>query len=105
MVVYFCYGINHSLANTETDNRRQRYSRTERRERPDSLMLSTVQMSRIPTDLAPSGAASNTPTFDLSTFSIGEERYIHRNGQSFSERRSERALILSERERRSKFQI
>ena len=76
---YFCYGIDHSLAKNDTNSHRGDISFgnniNNRRERPNSLMLSPVPISSIPTDLSNSGATANfTPTFDLTTLDKSEER-------------------------------
>jgi len=77
--VYFCYGINHSRALTDPSHPpNSRGGRNFRRERPNTLMLSPVPISSIPTDVSSSAAAANyTPTFDLTTLSnskTSEER-------------------------------
>merc|ERR1719266_2224071 len=74
-IVYFCYGINHSKALTDPSHPP---SHSFRRERPNTLMLSPVPISSIPTDVSTSAAGANyTPTFDLTTLSnntTSEER-------------------------------
>ena len=47
--VYFCYGINHSRVLTDSNNPPNRGSQNFRRERPNTLMLSPVPISSIPT--------------------------------------------------------
>ena len=47
--VYFCYGINHSRVLTDSNHPPNRGSQNFRRERPNTLMLSPVPISSIPT--------------------------------------------------------
>eukprot|EP00093_Oithona_nana_P009428 09428.XXX_452977_454402_1 [CDS] Oithona nana genome sequencing. len=74
VLIYGLYGINHSLASPE----KRSHQRMRPRERPNTLMLSPVQISSIPTDIGSTASAANyaTPTFDLSS---NERRSIIKN--------------------------
>ena len=71
VLIYGLYGINHSLASPD-----KRSQRLRPRERPNTLMLSPVPISSIPTDIGSTGANYATPTFDLSS---NERRSIIKN--------------------------
>ena len=86
--LYFSYGMKHSSTSKSVTNKRRFQgasrpivdstdllsSTQHRRERPNSLMLSPVPISSIPTDIDGGATSYSTPTFDLTTLNKNSDR-------------------------------
>ena len=90
LCLYFSYGMKHSNTSKSVTNKRRNQgasrpmvdtsssdllsSTQHRRERPNSLMLSPVPISSIPTDIDGGATNYSTPTFDLTNLSKNSDR-------------------------------
>ena len=90
LCLYFSYGMKHSNTSKSVTNKRRNHgasrpmvdtsssdllsSTQHRRERPNSLMLSPVPISSIPTDIDGGATNYSTPTFDLTNLSKNSDR-------------------------------